>query len=85
MCVLFRVQTGSTNSCLGFIIHPPPPFLIPCFPQAMIKIGFLVAVIAVVGSKAPTPFHSFNKAGKHTASNCILCAWCHAITCLITS
>lgn len=34
-----------------------------CCMQAMIKVVFLAAVIGVVGSKAPTAFHSFNKAG----------------------
>lgn len=29
----------------------------------MIKVVLLVAVIAVVGSKAPAPFGTFNKAG----------------------
>jgi hypothetical protein len=33
----------------------------------MIKIVFLVAVIAVVGSKAPTAFHSFNNGGTYTS------------------
>jgi hypothetical protein len=35
--------------------------------QAVIKVVFLAAVIGVVGSKAPTAFHGFNKAGQaHT-------------------
>lgn len=34
--------------------------------QAMIKVCFLVAVVAVVGSKAPAPFGTFNKAGGFT-------------------
>lgn len=36
-----------------------------CLPlQAMIKVVFLIAVIAVVGTKAPVPFHSFNRGGE---------------------
>lgn len=34
--------------------------------QALIKVVFLAAVIGMVGSKAPTAFHSFNKAGTCT-------------------
>lgn len=41
--------------------------------QAMIKVVFLAAVIGVVGSKAPTAFHSFNKAGMCMCACVCLC------------
>lgn len=34
--------------------------------QAFIKVVFLVAVVAVVGSQAPAAFGTFNKGGTHT-------------------
>eukprot|EP00878_Enallax_costatus_P010689 GHUV01011165.1.p1 GENE.GHUV01011165.1~~GHUV01011165.1.p1 ORF type:complete len:509 (+),score=97.58 GHUV01011165.1:266-1792(+) len=34
--------------------------------QAMIKIAFLAVVLGVVGSRAPAPFHSFNRGGTCT-------------------
>jgi hypothetical protein len=37
--------------------------LLLCCLQAVVKVVFLAAVVGVVGSKAPTSFSAFNKAG----------------------
>lgn len=89
------------NGCLSSLVItspsprpacPLPPLVsapLPFPPQAMIKVVFLVAVIAIVGSQAPAPFHSFNKGGaanthahmrarSHTCVRSHACSLAHA-------